>query len=111
MEIDQKFSSALDENSVMASPIYTSATAQVSKEFHVSTTVAILGLSTQTIGFALGPVLGAPLSETLGRLWVYRLTFPLFLIFTMATALSKNIGRGYSTTLVVSFIRVVKSTN
>jgi MFS family permease len=41
---------------------------------------------------ALGPVVGAPISETLGRKWVYLTTMPLFILFTMGAGLAHNTG-------------------
>ena len=42
------------------------------------------------IGF--GPVIGAPISETLGRKYVYLISMPLFLLFTMGAGLAENFG-------------------
>jgi MFS family permease len=46
---------------------------------------------TFVLGLAFGPVLGSPLSETLGRRPVYLITIPLFGLFTMGTGLAQNI--------------------
>ncbi|UKZ78967.1 hypothetical protein TrVFT333_006716 [Trichoderma virens FT-333] len=62
------------------------------QEFHVSETVSLLGISLFCLGLAFGPVIGAPLSETAGRLIVYRLGLPIATIFLIGAAVSKNIG-------------------
>jgi hypothetical protein len=52
-----------------ASAIYSAGTAQISQEFHVSYDVANAGTSLLIFGFALGPMLWAPLCEVYGRKW------------------------------------------
>ncbi|RMD43662.1 hypothetical protein DV735_g1473, partial [Chaetothyriales sp. CBS 134920] len=49
------------------STAYTGAIGEVIKEFHISSEVAILGVSLFVLGFALGPLVWAPLSELYGR--------------------------------------------
>ena len=46
-----------------ASSIFSAATFAVAAQFGVSTEVGILGLSLYVLGFALGPICWAPLSE------------------------------------------------
>jgi MFS family permease len=58
--------------------------------FNVSRTEAILPLTMYTLGIAIGPLFIAPLSETLGRRWVYIGTCTCFMAFTA--------GAGASTT-------------
>jgi MFS family permease len=50
-----------------ASSCYSAGTAQVMAEFGVGEPVAILGTSLYLVGFGLGPLLWAPLSEVFGR--------------------------------------------
>lgn len=52
-----------------ASAIYSAGTAQISQEFHVSYNVANAGTSLLIFGFAIGPMLWAPLCEVYGRKW------------------------------------------
>ena len=52
-----------------ASAIYSAGTAQISEEFSVSYNVANAGTSLLMFGFALGPMLWAPLCEVYGRKW------------------------------------------
>jgi len=49
--------------STWASSVYSPAIDQVSKEYGVGTEVSLLGLSFLLLGFGLGPLLWAPLSE------------------------------------------------
>jgi MFS family permease len=71
--------------------IYAPAVFDVQAKFNVSQSVAILGLSLFALGLALGPIVGAPISETRGRKAVYLVTLPLFLLFTMGAGLAQNI--------------------
>jgi MFS family permease len=43
------------------------------------------------IGFGVGPLFWAPISEMLGRRWAFNASYPLFAIFNMAGALSTNL--------------------
>lgn len=49
-------------------------------------------VSVFVLGYAFGPLLLAPMSEIIGRSPVYHVSNILFLIFTVACALSKNIS-------------------
>lgn len=57
-------------------------------EFDVSSTVAILPLSIYVFALALGPVVGGPLSETVGRYPVYVGSVMLGTLFTLGVGLS-----------------------
>ena len=70
--------------------IYSPGVFDVEARFGVSEEVALLGLSLYALGLALGPIIGAPISETQGRKAVYVTTLPIFLLFTMGAALSRN---------------------
>lgn len=61
-------------------------------EFGVSSTVAILPLSTYVLALALGPVVGGPLSETIGRHYVFVLGNVLGALFTMGAGFAPNIA-------------------
>lgn len=60
------------------------------QRFGVSSTAALLGLSLYVVGLAFGPMLAAPISETYGRLVVYRLSLPVFMLFTLGAGFSQN---------------------
>lgn len=55
-------------------------------------TLATFSLTIYILGFGLGPLLFAPLSEMYGRASVYRACLSLFLVFTAGCALSGSIG-------------------
>lgn len=72
------------------SSVYTPAVPNVMQLFHVSRTVAILGLSLYTLGLGIGPLFTAPLSENHGRRPVYLLSSPIFMLFTLGAGFSKS---------------------
>ncbi|KAK9427775.1 major facilitator superfamily domain-containing protein [Lipomyces doorenjongii] len=60
-------------------------------EFHVSETVATLGLTSFVCGLGLGPALLAPLSEFYGRRPIYLCSLAFFLIWLIPSAVARNI--------------------
>jgi multidrug resistance protein len=65
----------------------------VMKEFHsASGSLASFVVSIYILGYAIGPLFMAPLSELYGRLPVYHVSNLLFVIFTVACAVSSNLG-------------------
>lgn len=78
--------------STFAAAIYSPGIQEVTAEFNVSQEVAILPLSLYTVGLAVGPLLGSPLCETLGRKIVYLTTSPIFALFTLGAGFSRNIA-------------------
>ena len=76
--------------------VYTPGYPDVAKEFHVSSTAAVLPLSLYTLGLAFGPILAAPISETLGRRIVYLVSALVSALFTL--------GAGFSNTFAALLI-------
>ncbi|KIW24637.1 uncharacterized protein PV07_10341 [Cladophialophora immunda] len=64
----------------------------VSERFHVSEEVSLLTITMFVIGFGVGPLAFAPLSELYGRKPVYVLTLGLAVIFEIPCAVAQNIG-------------------
>ncbi|KAL6232817.1 hypothetical protein BDW75DRAFT_232463 [Aspergillus navahoensis] len=54
----------------------------MAEEYNVSRTVSMLTLTLYTLGLAFGPLFIAPLSEIIGRRWVYIITSSLLLAFS-----------------------------
>ncbi|PMD15579.1 MFS multidrug transporter-like protein [Hyaloscypha hepaticicola] len=61
------------------------------KQWGISSTVALLPLTTYVVALGLGPVIAAPISETYGRQVVYLFSTPLGAIFTLGAGFSQNI--------------------
>lgn len=76
----------------LASSMFAPGVPKLMEEFN-SNNVPLAGfvVSVYVLGFAIGPLILAPLSETYGRLPVYHICNVLFLIFTIACALATNI--------------------
>ncbi|KAK3674079.1 hypothetical protein LTR78_005926 [Recurvomyces mirabilis] len=58
-----------------------------------SETLAAFVVSVYILGYAVGPLLIGPASETYGRYWVYVICNIMFLIFTTAYAVSQNMAQ------------------
>ncbi|KAF2800568.1 MFS general substrate transporter [Melanomma pulvis-pyrius CBS 109.77] len=63
----------------------------VAEEFNVSVEVALLSISLFVVGFGIGPMAFAPLSEILGRRPIYASTLLIAVVFTIPGAVAKNI--------------------
>ncbi|CRK31647.1 hypothetical protein BN1708_015998 [Verticillium longisporum] len=74
-----------------ASSAYSGGVRAVIIDFGVSQIVAILGVSLFVLGFAIGPLLWAPLSEIFGRQRLFIVTFFALTAFNAGAAGSQNI--------------------
>lgn len=90
----------------IGSAIYSSGEKDVVKVFGVSEVAATLGLTLFVLGYALGPVIWAPMSEIpqIGRNPVYILTLALFVILQVPTALAVNFGMLLAFRFLTGFI-------
>ncbi|EMC99414.1 hypothetical protein BAUCODRAFT_31740 [Baudoinia panamericana UAMH 10762] len=75
-----------------AASIYSPGSSEVAAQFGVSPEVAILPLAIYNLGLSCGPVIGAPLSETLGRKAVILTTTPIFALFTLGSGFSDSVA-------------------
>ncbi|KAH7041326.1 major facilitator superfamily transporter [Microdochium trichocladiopsis] len=73
------------------SSAYSGAFTSLVMEFHASTTVIILGVSLFVLGFALGPLIWAPMSEIYGRQWLFIGTMGALTAFNAGAAGATNI--------------------
>ncbi|RDW89990.1 MFS transporter [Aspergillus mulundensis] len=74
-----------------ASSIYTTTYDQITAEFDTPPLLATGGLSTFVLGIGLGPLLTGPLSEHYGRRPIYLISWSLFIIWTIPSAVGTNI--------------------
>lgn len=66
---------------------------ELAEEFHITnSTVEAMTVSLYVLGFALGPLLLAPLSELHGRLIVYYFCNAVYFAFTAGCAFSTNVA-------------------
>lgn len=77
--------------SAFTSSIFSTATRTVAEQYHVSTEVGLLGLSFYVLGFALGPIFWAPLSELRGRRLPLVISMFGFSIFQIGVAAGKDL--------------------
>lgn len=61
-------------------------------EFQISEELSILGISLFVVGFAIGPLLWAPMSESFGRQLLYVFTYGAMVAFNAAAAGAPNYG-------------------
>lgn len=86
-----------------SSAIYSTAVGEVAREFNTTEDVASLGTSLLLVGFSLGPLLWAPLSEHFGRRMVVLIPYFLGLCFTFGTAAATNFPTIAITRFLVGF--------
>lgn len=73
------------------SSVYASSIPDVMQRFAVSEEVATLGLALYVLGFAVGPILWAPMSEVYGRRPTFVISYTLYIAFTVAAPCAPNI--------------------
>lgn len=75
-----------------ASSAYSGGVSDVIQSFRVSQEVAILGVSLFVLGFAVGPLLWAPMSETFGRQKLFFITYMAMTAFGAGAAGAPNMA-------------------
>ncbi|KAL1862769.1 hypothetical protein VTK73DRAFT_6656 [Phialemonium thermophilum] len=74
-----------------ASSVITADIVGVQKSFHVSEEVALVSITVFVVGFGVGPMAFAPLSEIYGRRIIYGSTLLLAVVFIIPCAVATNI--------------------
>ncbi|KAI9776619.1 MAG: hypothetical protein M1835_005468 [Candelina submexicana] len=97
--------------STWASSVYSPGISPIAKEFHVGEEVSLLGLSLLLLGFGLGPLLWAPLSEVYGRKPAVLAPYFLAAIFSFGTATAKDIQTVMLTRFFAGFFGSAPVTN
>ena len=73
--------------------MFAPAAAQLLSDFHTTNTiVGSLAVTIYILGFALGPLILAPMSEMYGRLMIYHVCNTIYISFTIGCAFSTNIS-------------------
>ncbi|KAG5951472.1 hypothetical protein E4U53_003022 [Claviceps sorghi] len=75
----------------LVSSAYTGGIRQIIAEFEASQEVATLGVSLFVLGFAVGPLIWAPLSELFGRQVLFTTTYACLTMFNAGCAGANNI--------------------
>ncbi|KAF2736394.1 MFS general substrate transporter [Polyplosphaeria fusca] len=85
--------SAITLTANLASTMFAPGALLLVSEFGItSSTVGSLTVSIYILGFAVGPLVLAPLSELYGRLVIYHVCNAVFIAFTLGCALASNTG-------------------
>ncbi|KAL3454420.1 major facilitator superfamily domain-containing protein [Aspergillus insuetus] len=74
----------------LVSSAFSGGMAQIAREFAVEEEIVILGVSLFVLGFAIGPLIWAPLSEVFGRRRMFTVSFVLLTAFNAGTASAQN---------------------
>lgn len=77
----------------LASSAYSGATISIKMELGGSSTVITLGVSLFVLGFALGPLIWAPLSELLGRRNLFLFTYAFLTLWNSVAAASQTLAQ------------------
>ncbi|GLB35291.1 putative major facilitator superfamily protein [Lyophyllum shimeji] len=70
---------------------YTGGIQGTMRDLHIAEDVAILGISLYVLGFALGPLVFAPMGELFGRRIVFLVTLSAYALFQIAGGLAHNL--------------------
>jgi MFS family permease len=76
--------------SSQASAIISPASEAISEHFDISSEVTVLNVSLYIVGFAVGPLMWAPVSELFGRKWSILPAMYALTLFSIGTATSKT---------------------
>ncbi|KAJ5711297.1 hypothetical protein N7488_005453 [Penicillium malachiteum] len=74
----------------LVSSAYTGGVQQIEEQFLIGDELATLGVSLFVLGFAIGPLLWAPMSELFGRQILYIITYAALTAFNIGTACAQN---------------------
>lgn len=97
--------------STWASAVFSPGIHQVAVQFHVGTEVATLGITLLLLGFGLGPLLWAPLSEVYGRKVAVLTPYFVAACFSFGTATAKDIQTVMITRFFAGFFGSAPVTN
>lgn len=71
--------------------MFTPGIAQIAQDLHTSDHVVVGATTGFVVFLGIGPLILAPLSETFGRRKLYLVSFSIFAILQIPTALSPNV--------------------
>ncbi|KAF7187171.1 Ascochitine biosynthesis cluster MFS transporter [Pseudocercospora fuligena] len=75
----------------MTGSSYIAGRQYVARSLNVGITLSILPTPMNTLGLAIGPIIAAPMSESIGRLPVYRFSIPISMLFLLGSGLANHI--------------------
>lgn len=75
----------------LGSSLYVAAVPELQIRMNISQTLGIAGLTFYLLGLAFGPVIASPISEVIGRRYIYISSLAISMLFTMGVGLAPNI--------------------
>ncbi|PCH38373.1 MFS general substrate transporter [Wolfiporia cocos MD-104 SS10] len=93
------------------SSAYSGGLDYTARDLHITREVALLGISLYVLGFVLGPLFWAPLSEMYGRRIVFICTFIAFTLLHLGGSLCHNAATLLSTRMLAGMFGVSPFTN
>lgn len=75
----------------LVSSAFSGGMSQIMEDFGAPQEIVILGVSLFVLGFAIGPLIWAPLSEIFGRRHIFTISFMFLTVFNAGAAGAKNI--------------------
>ncbi|KAF3092304.1 hypothetical protein TWF102_005459 [Orbilia oligospora] len=72
--------------------VYAPAVFAIQREYGVTLTQALAGITTYVLGMAFGPLIAGPISESVGRRAVYFVALPIAGAFTLGVAYAPNLA-------------------
>ena len=90
----------ITNRSTFSGPVSAPATSTLMVEFNISRTEAILEQTLYMLGLSFGPLLLAPLSEFIGRRWLYMVTSSSIIVFAGGSGAARN----FATLLICRFL-------
>ncbi|RTE76321.1 hypothetical protein BHE90_009204 [Fusarium euwallaceae] len=89
---EREFSDNAQFSRSIGTSIVSPARLQLVQEFNVSSTEALIPVALYVFALSFGPLIGGPLSETIGRYPIYVVTVPLGSLFTLGVGFAHNFG-------------------
>ncbi|KAK6353862.1 hypothetical protein TWF730_008284 [Orbilia blumenaviensis] len=72
--------------------VYAPAVFAIQRQYGVTLTQALAGITTYVLGMAFGPLIAGPISESIGRRAVYFVALPIAGAFTLGVAYAPNLA-------------------
>jgi MFS family permease len=88
---------------------YEPALEQILRDFHAEDkhSLGTLSISIYTLGYCIGPLIVAPVSEIYGRIWPLRVAYLVFPLTLVGCGASRNLGAFVTCRAIMGFAGIV----
>lgn len=88
---------------------YEPALDQILRDFHAQDkdSLGTLSISIYTLGYCIGPLIVAPISEIYGRIWLLRVAYVVFPLTLIGCGASRSIGAFIAFRAIMGFAGIV----